>query len=219
VVTKKTAEKRPPVKPRPAAAEEVDYSASLYVSELPAPCDEEQIRTLFGVYGKLKKVELPPKKAYCFVTFETAAAAESALKAGPLSLDGVELKMAGRRPAPTYSARVHILCDIFRAFCFLVFLFHTAFIFCTPLSPLFPPSLFRNLIQNETAFSSRGRMSVVVAAAEAVAVVVVVVVRGDVVMGGVAGAGATIRVRSVGVGAVAEGGQAQARLPHRALKR
>jgi RNA recognition motif-containing protein len=117
----------------------VDYSASLYVSELPAPCDEEQIRTLFGVYGKLKKVELPPKKAYCFVTFETAAAAESALKAGPLSLDGVELKMAGRRPAPTYSARVNFLCAFF--WCFLLFgfffFFSTAFLFRTPFSLVF----------------------------------------------------------------------------------
>lgn len=80
-----------PKAPRP------EVMNSLYVSSLGAGCDKEEIKALFSRFGQVKAVQYALPQGYCFVDFDSAEAADKALKGGPLKLGDVELKMERRK--------------------------------------------------------------------------------------------------------------------------
>jgi len=76
--------------PASAAAEKPKTTLvmnSLYVKNLGAGCDVEEIRTLFAQFGKVRNVRYTPQQSFCFVEFETIDAADKALKGGSLRLN------------------------------------------------------------------------------------------------------------------------------------
>jgi len=56
-------------------------SPNLYIRQLPKDATEEQIKAVFGGFGKIEKVELVAGKAFGFVTYETLESATAAYDA------------------------------------------------------------------------------------------------------------------------------------------
>jgi len=78
---------------------------SLYVSNLGAGCDVEEIKELFSRYGKVKTIKYTSPQSYCFVDYESAESADKALKGGPIKLGEYDLKMERRKTSVFPSAR------------------------------------------------------------------------------------------------------------------
>jgi len=74
---------------------------SLYVSNLGAGCDVEEIKTLFSTYGKVKTIKYTSPQSYCFVDYESAESADKALRGGPIKLGDYDLKLERRKTSTT----------------------------------------------------------------------------------------------------------------------
>jgi len=87
---------------KPKAAPRPEVLNSLYVSNLGAGCDMDEIKELFSRYGKVKTIKYTPPQSYCFVDYESAESADKALKGGPIKLGDFDLKLE-RRKTPTFN--------------------------------------------------------------------------------------------------------------------
>jgi len=87
---------------KPKAAARPEVLNSLYVSNLGAGCDIEEIKDLFSRYGKVKTIKYTSPQSYCFVDYADSESADKALKGGPIKLGDYDLKLE-RRKTPTFS--------------------------------------------------------------------------------------------------------------------
>jgi hypothetical protein len=81
----------------PSSAPEL-VPGSVFVSNLPIPCDAEEIKTIFARYGKIKNVKVTPDKPFCFVDFEQLDSVEKVLQE-KIKVRDVEVKLDRRKAA------------------------------------------------------------------------------------------------------------------------